>query len=147
MLLLKSFTFNFGRKFSEVVYHFVRLKGQDNLDWFGTMSGHGKEYCFYILLLVSIIFVLMFYFGVARKVQNATKQNYRGIFVMGYITLVILNCVCIATFVSPSAVVTFPMLQICVWDILWYSIFYEVCSLLVKVYSNAQNLHLLNCWK
>lgn len=147
MLLLNSFTLPFGRKLSEVVYFFVKLKGEDNINWFGNMQGHGKEYCFYFLFLLSIAFVLIYYFGVACKVQNATKQNYRGIFIMGYITLVVLSCVGMAAFVSPSAVTTLPMLEICLWNLLWYSLLYEAWSLLVKGWSNAQNIHLKNCWK
>lgn len=147
MFLLNSFTLPFGKKLSEVVYYFIKLKGEDNINWFGNVSGHGKEYCFYMLLLVSVAFVAVFYFGVASKVQNATKQNYRGIYIMGYITLIVLSCVGIAAFVSPSAVTTIPMLEICLWDILWYSILYEGWSLLFKGMSKAQNIHLLNCWK
>lgn len=146
MLPLSAFTLPFGKKLSFVVYFFVKLKGSDNINWFGDKL-HGKEYSFYFLLLLSIAFVLVYYFGVASKVQNATKQNYRGIFIMGYITLVVLSCVGMASFVSPSAVATLPMLEICLWDILWYSVLYEVFSLLVKGWSNAQNIHLWNCWK
>ncbi len=147
MLLLSAFTLPFGKKLSEVVYFFIKLKGEDNINWFGSMSGHGKEYCFYFLLLLSLVFVLVYYFIVASKVQNATKQNYRGIFIMGYITLAVLSCVGIAAFVSPSAVATLPMLQICLWDLLWYTLLYESWSLLFKGWSNAQNIHLTNCWK
>lgn len=147
MTLLNSFTLSFGKKMSEFVYYFVKLKGDDNIAWFGNMQGHGKEYCFYFLLLISLAFVLVFYFGVASKVQNGTKQNYRGIYIMGYITLVVFSCIGIAAFVTPSAVMTLPMLEICLWNILWYSILYEVFSLLFKDLSKAQGLHLLNCWK
>jgi len=147
MLLLNSFSLSFGKKLSEVTYYFVKLKGDDNILWFGNMQGHGKEYCFYFMLLLSIVFALVFYFGIASNVQNATKQNYRGIYFMGYITLVVLSCIGIAAFVTPSAVMSMPMLEICLWDILWYSIVFEVTSLLFKDLSNAQGLHLLNCWK
>ena len=100
-----------------------------------------------IALLLLSISALIYYFIVASKVQNATKQNYRGIFIMGYITLAVLSCVGIAAFVSPSAVATLPMLQICLWDLLWYTLLYESWSLLFKGWSNAQNIHLTNCWK
>lgn len=146
MILLSTFTLSWGKKLSEVVYNFVKLKGEDNIGWFGNMQGHGKEYCFYFLLLISLAFTLVFYFGVASKVQNATKQNYRGIYLMGYITLVVLSCIGIAAFVTPEAVMTMPMLEICLWNILWYSVLFEVFSLLVKDFSKAQNIHLLNCW-
>ncbi len=146
MFVLSAFTLPLGKKLSEVVYFFIKLRGEDNINWFG-MLGHGKEYCFYFLLLLSLAFVLVYYFIVASKVQNATKQNYRGIFIMGYITLVVLSCVGMAAFVSPSAVATLPMLQICLWDLFWYSLLYESWSLLVKGWSNAQNIHLTNSWK
>lgn len=147
MLPLSAFTLPFGKKLSDVVYFFVKPIGADNINWFGNTLCHGKEYCFYFLFLLSIAFVLVYYFGVASKVQNATKQNYRGIFIMGYITLVVLSCVGMAAFVSPSAVATLPMLEICLWDILWYGLLYEAWSLLFKGRSNAQNIHLTNCWK
>lgn len=146
MLLLSSFTLSGGRKLSEIFYHFVNLKGGNNTAWFGTMQGHGKEYCFYILLLVALIFAYVYYFQLAKKVQNATKQNYRGIFIMGYITLVVLSCVCMAIVVTPSAVMTVPMLEITVWNILWYSLFFEGFSL-VFMGMTRQGVHLGNCWK
>lgn len=147
MLLLSTFTLPFGKKLSGVVYYFIKLKGNDNINWFGNMQGHGMEYCLYFLLLVSFAFVLLYYKVIAKKVQNATKQNYRGIFIMGYFTLVGLSCVGMAVFVTPSAVATFPMLEICLWDILWYGLLYEGLSQLFKGWSNAQNIHLTNCWK
>ena len=146
MLLLSSFSLSWGKKLSEVTYYIVKLKGEDNIGWFGSMQGHGKEYCFYILLLVALSFALAFYFGVASKVQNATKQNYRGMYIMGYIALVILSCIGMAVFVTPSAVKTLPMLEICLCNIFWYSVLFEVFSLLFKDLSKAQGVHLLNCW-
>ena len=146
MVLLSSFTLPFGVKLSRFAYFFVKLKDANTTNWFGAQE-HGKEYCLYCLLLVSLIFAFVFYRGVAKNVQNATMQNYRGIYFMGYITLVVLSCIAIAAMVTPAAVFTLPMLEICLWDIFWYSLLFEVCSLCLKHYSNAQGIHLLNCWK
>ena len=146
MLLLSSFTLPVGRKLSEVIYCFVKLQGEKNISWFGNMQGHGKEYCFYILFLVALIFACVYYFQIAKKVQNATKQNYRGIYIMGYITLVVLSCVCMAIVVTPSAVMTMPMLEISLWNIAWYSLFFEIFSIIGMRMTN-QGVHLGNCWK
>lgn len=146
MLLLSSFTLSGGKKLSEIFYYFIKLKGENNIAWFGNMQGHGKEYCFYILLLVALVFAYVYYFQLAKKVQNATKQNYRGIFIMGYITLTVLSCVCMAIVVTPSAVLTTPMLEISLWNILWYSLFFEGFSL-AFMSMTKQGIHLCNCWK
>ena len=110
-------------------------------------GGHGQEYCLWFLIIVSFLTAAIFYFGIAKNIQNATKKNYLSTYVMGYICLVAINYVGMQLIVDANVLTSFNMVKVCLVDILYYTILFEVASLIFKQFSDAGNIHLFNISK
>lgn len=101
-----------------------------------------------MLFIVTIATAYIFYFVVAKNAANATKNNYKVVFLLGMLVLWMVNLVIIPTIVDDWNY-TFEMnnIVLSVVDTLCYIVLYEIVSLLIKDKSNARHIHLLNCWK
>ena len=79
---------------SEIFYSFVmNTRASDYKEYF--QNGHnycnGMEYLFIALLLVPLCFCLYFYYVQAANLANGTKKNYIVIFLLGFLTLLVVN--------------------------------------------------------
>lgn len=107
-------------------------------------EGHGLEYCFLFLFGVSLVFTLIFYFGMATNVNNATPKNYLLTMLMGYIVLVATNYFGFATIFGNECISSMNLLKVSLIDILYYAILFELFSLAFKNMSNASNIDLIS---
>lgn len=108
----------------------------------------GKDWALIFMLLISVVGVLCYYFGVAQKLKNATATNYLIVFGLGIVLLLAFNFFVIPNCITPK----FPikkiwdlnLLKFCLVDILYYTIMYEVWSLIFKGLSKDNHQHLFN---
>lgn len=110
----------------------------------GPKGGHGMEYGLYILLLVSLFFVVAFYYGVcARDADNATKKNYLTVLLLGMITLVFVNYVALTLLTGYyNTLFNMNMFAFNLLDLVYFVLLYQLWSWLLKDKSNAPNIDL-----
>lgn len=146
-------SFEFTVKLSNGLYQWLLDGREENYKVIfsndGPGAGHGMEYCFFFMFGVSLITALIYYFGIASDINNATKKNYLSSWIMGFICLVAINYAGMEVILDGNASVlpSFNMVKICLIDIIYYSVLFEVFSLLFKDHSNASNIHLLTAFK
>lgn len=108
----------------------------------------GKDWGLIFMLVISLVAVLCYYFGVAQKLKNATSANYLLVFGLGILVLLTFNCFVIPNCVTPK----FPikriwdlnLLKFCVIDILYYTVMFEIWSLIVRGFSKDNHKDLIN---
>ena len=150
-------SFDFTVKISNFLYQWVMDASEGNprgslyraiFSNDGQGGGHGMEYCLFFLLIVSIVSAAIFYFGIASNIQNATKNNYLSTYIMGFICLAVINYVGMQLIVEDVNVLTsFNMVKVCLIDIVYYTVLFELASLLMKGLSQAGDIHLLSLFK
>lgn len=116
-------------------------------DFANNANGHtnGMMYMLIALLLVSLIATAVYYYGVASKVANATKKNYMVVYLLGLITLIVVNFVVMATIPEMKNVFTsYNMWMINLIDVLYYTILFQLWSWLVKSTSKSPNIDLIS---
>ena len=109
-----------------------------------SQGGHGMEYCLFFLLGISLVFTLIYYFGVAADIRHATPKNYLLTMVMGYIVLAAVNYLGIATLFSNDALASFNLVKITLIDIVYYIVLFEVFSLMFKNMSKASGVDFIS---
>ena len=150
-------SFEFTRRISEFLYQWVMdvsegaPRGSLYTKIFsndGVKGGHGMEYCLFYLVGVSLVTAAIFYFLVASSIQNATKKNYITSFVVGFVCLVVINYLATQIILPEVNVLkSFNMVKVCLVDIVYYTVAFELWSLLMKDSSKAGGLHLLTAIK
>lgn len=106
-----------------------------------TQGAGGLSYLFLTLIVISLVTAVIFYYGIAKNVSAATKKNYVVVCLMGLVTLLVFNFV--VAFVGcewSSCLSSWNMWKICLIDILYYFILFEIWSLLIKGKSNAETI-------
>ena len=150
-------SFDFTVRLSDGIYEW--LLNQDDPESFTSLFsnatptyGHGIEYSFFFLLIASVLSAVAFYFVIANNIQAATKRNYVITWLMGYICLVVINFAGLAV-LCPDGLdyifheQFFNMVRICFIDFFYYTIIFEIWSLLFKGASKAGDIHLLTVFK
>lgn len=137
-------------KLSEIFYPFVMNTRAADYHYFqnGPTYGNGLEYLFIALLVVPLLFCLYFYYAQASKVSNATKKNYLIIFLLGFLTLVVVNFVFMVTLSDyRNALGSANLWKINFIDAVYYIILYQLYSWFAKTGSKARNIDLISCFK
>jgi hypothetical protein len=138
---------------SEAFYKWVLNKrpgsGYSELWQNGYNLGSGMARAFLFLILVSLVAVLIYYFVVSKKPINATIKNYLITCLIGYVTLVVVNIVALKLITKAPIELIFSinMLWVCIVDILYYLVFFELFSLCFKKLSNAPHIDLIGIFK
>ncbi|MBE6267405.1 MAG: hypothetical protein E7092_00180 [Bacteroidales bacterium] len=119
------------RRFAEFFYGFcvdMKLKlftpapqGDDGLAWL-----------LIFLLGSSALFAAIYYFGVERDARNATPKNYLSLYIAGYLTLVAVNFVGLASIAKDGELPLVDIFYVSLIDIIYYSILFEIHSLWMK---------------
>lgn len=108
----------------------------------------GRDWGLIFLLLVSLAAVLVYYFGVASNLKNATRANYFIVFGLGIVTLLLLNCFVIPNVITPkfpiSKIWDVNLLKFCGISIVYYAIVYEFFSFVIMNLSRDKHRHLIN---
>lgn len=106
----------------------------------------GRDWGLIFMLGISLVAVLVYYFGIAPQLKNANTPNYLIVYGLGIFTLVLINCCVIPNLVTPripiKEVMDLNMLKFSLWDILLYTIMYEVWSLIFMPLSRDKHRHL-----
>lgn len=149
-------SFDFTVKISNAIYQWVLDPGEGNprgslykaiFSNDGT-GGHGMEYCLFFLLIVSILTAAAYYFIIASNIRSATKNNYFWTYVMGFICLVIINYLGMQLILDDVNVLkSFNMVKLCLIDIAYYTVLFEIASLLMKPLSKAGDIELISLIK
>ncbi len=108
----------------------------------------GKDWGLIFLLAISLVAVLIYFFVIAQKMKDATDTNYLTIYGLGIVLLLAFNCFVIPNCVTPK----FPikdiwdlnLLYFCLIDILYYTLLFEVWSLLFRGLSKDTNRDLIS---
>lgn len=122
------------------------LEEQDGVNTFETYlsdsnGGYGFSWLFLVLVIVSLLTAVIFYYGIAQSSSNATKKNYVITSLLGLITMLVLNFVVVFLFCDWSSCFSSGnMWKICAIDVAYYFILFEVWSLLVKGKSKANTI-------
>ena len=133
---------------SEFIYSFVLNTRANDYHYFqnGHGYGYGMEYLFIALLVIPLVFCLYFYFVHASKLQNGTKNNYMVIFILGFLTLVVVDFVLMSTCAGyRNAFSSGNMWKVNLLDIIYYPVVYQLFSWFVKSFSKVPNIDLINC--
>lgn len=110
-------------------------------------QGYGMQWAFIIMLLVSVIGVCCYYFGVAGSAVKATKQNYIVVFILSLLTMWVLDYVIIYVVADMDDPLTWNMLKLNLVNSVYFAIMYEIWSIFIKGGTNAPNIDLISCWK
>lgn len=139
---------NIFASLSEFVFSFLMNTRADDYEHFqnGPAYGGGMEYLFIALLLVPMAFCAVYYFGVAQKLANGTKKNYLVVFLIGFLTLWVLNFVIMATMSGMrNPFGSLNMWKINLVEIIYYPVLYQVYSWFMKSGSKVRNTDLISC--
>lgn len=100
-----------------------------------------------MLVLITALTVLSFYYVVAKVASNATRRNYLVVFGLGLLVLMLAVFIIVPTIVD-NWEYTFDEnnLRLAGINAIYYIIVYEVSSLFAKEASNAKHIHLFNCF-
>lgn len=108
----------------------------------------GRDWGLIFMLLVCLAAVLVYYFGVASNLRNATRANYLIVWGLGIVTILLLNCFVIPNIITPKFSIgkiwDLNLLRFCLIDIVYYSIVYEVFSFVFMGISRDKHRHLIN---
>ena len=126
-------------RFADFFYGFVTFK--DNL--FSEYECHAV--CFLFLIGVSLVFTLVYYFFIDSNARNATPKNYLSVSIMGYFALVAINYLGLATIAHENVLIKTDILLICLADIIYYILLFELWSLVFKGLSkNSKNIDFIS---
>lgn len=119
-------------------YHFLSVKaGQD-----------GMLYAFIIVVLISLLSAVVFYYGISKNASSATKKNYVVSSLLGFVTVVVLNYLVVFLVCKwGTCLMSLNMLKICLIDIVYYFVLHEIWSLIIKGKSNARTIDWISIFK
>ena len=109
-------------------------------------GGYGMQWAFITMLLVSVIGVCCYYFGIASQAVKATKQNYIVVFILSLLTMWVLDYVIIYAVAGMDDPLTWNMLKLNLVNSVYFAFMYEIWSWFLKGGSKAPNIDLLTCW-
>lgn len=109
--------------------------------------GYGMQWAFLIMLVVSVIGVCCYYFGVAGNAVKATKNNYIWVFILSLLTMWVLDYVILYTVSEMNDPLTWNVLKLNLLNSVYFAVMYEIYSIFIKSGSNAPNIDLITCWK
>ena len=140
------------KKISNAIYQWILNPDTDDYSVIYQYDdgGKGMFWCFWILMAVSLASVLIYYFVIVKGNQdNASRKNYLTTFVLGLITLIVVNIVVLKLCQSGNECDLFTMnlLKINLIDIVYYTILFEVWSLVFKGMSEDPNRDLISCFQ
>ena len=108
----------------------------------------GRDWGLIFMLLVCTAAVLVYYFGVASNLKNATRANYLIVWGLGIVTILLLNCFVIPNIITPKCPIgkiwDLNLLKFCLIDIVYYSLVYEILSFVFMRLSRDKHRHLIN---
>lgn len=146
--------FQWSKNLSGLLYEFMLDPREGgSTDSFNVIfvNNNGLEWCLFFLLGVSLIFAFLYYCVIAAKASGATIGNYIYMYVAGYVALCLITLLGLSALVNGEASVltSFNVWKICIINILWYTILYEIISLLFKdvifaKLTKANNIHLIS---
>lgn len=100
--------------------------------------------CLLFLLIVSFLTVIIYYFVVDSNARNATPKNYLLSALMGYVILVAITFLGLATITSKDVFVT-DIFIICGVNIIYFVLLFEIWSLIFKGMSkNSKNIDFIS---
>lgn len=105
----------------------------------------GFSLCFLLLMSSAAIFSAVYYFMLVKpQASNDTTKNYLLISLLGLIFLWVANFVSFKLIINQNMFVDRNMLWVCLIDIVYYVLFFQLFSWLFKpiVHSNKDFLHL-----
>lgn len=113
-------------------------------------GGKGMLWCFWALMAVSLVAVLIYYFAIIKGNQNmATRVNYLTTFVLGIVTVVVVDIVVLKLCQqgNESPFFTMNLLKMCLLNVVYYIVMFEVWSLAFRSYSDDPKRDLISCFK
>ena len=134
---------------SEIFYSFVMNTRASDYQFFqnGHNYGNGLEYLFIALLVIPLCFCLYFYFVQASNLANGTKKNYMVIFLLGFLSLLVVDFVLMTTCAGHrNALTSWNMWKINMIDIIYYPVMYQLYSWFIKGASKVPNIDLISCF-
>lgn len=123
---------------SKFIYQFAYKHPNDVDDEVQTLNdiligNSGFSYLFWLLIVVSGLTAVVYYYGIAAKAASATKQNYIVSSILGLITLLVFNFLFLFLFCDfKECLQSKIMWLITLLDIVYYFICHELWSLLIK---------------
>lgn len=138
--------FNFTERLASIMYGWTMDATESSFDqvFDSANAGYGMEYCLFFLLGVSLLSTLTFYFGISSNIRNSTPKNYLLTMIIGYLVLVGANYLGIASIYGNEAIESFNLVKICLMDIFYFVVLYEIFSLVFKGFSNASWIDLIS---
>lgn len=134
---------------SEKLYSFVMNTRASDWHFFqnGQTYHNGLEYLFIALLVIPLCFCLYFYFVQAANLANGTKKNYMVIFLLGFLSLLVVNFVLMYKCAGhPNAITSGNMWKINMIDVIYYPVMYQLYSWFIKDASKVPNTDLISCF-
>ena len=113
-------------------------------------GGKGMLWCFWALMAVSLAAVLVYYFVIVKGDQNrATRLNYLTTFVLGIVTIVVVDIVVLKLCQQGNECPFFTMnlLKMCLLNIAYYIILFEAWSLAFRGLSEDPKRDIFSCFK
>ena len=148
-------TFDFTVKLSNIIYKWILDPSEGNPR--GSLykaifsndgnGGHGMEQCLFFLLFTSLAAAGVYYFVVASNIKQATKSNYVVTWIGGFICLLIINYLGLTVTLDADVFSSFNMIKLCFIDAAYYTVLFELWSLVMLPFSKAGNIHLLSLHK
>lgn len=77
-------------KLSSNLFNWVLHTDKSDYQYLSNNGGHGLAIALAILLVVSLLVALIYYFVLSKTTVNATKKNYISVGIMGMIVMVLL---------------------------------------------------------
>ena len=116
----------------------------------GNSQPDGMMWTLVFVLCISLLVAAIYYFVVVKSnASNDTKANYLMIYIIGYVALVVTTLVGLDLLIPKinlSELFTFDMFKVCLINVLWYSLVFELWSYLFKGIVNS-NTDLITIWK
>ena len=138
-------------KLAKVLYGWL-LDGTEVYSTYFTYE-HGWLLCFYMLLGVALGAALIYYFGIATKVNSATKENYLWTWIFGYIVLFFFTPLVFQLMFRGQGCNIFDFTLVFVFvgllNAIYYTLVFELCSYFFSNTSatKARNIHLFTLFK
>lgn len=142
------------KKLADVLYKWLLEEGQDFVTYFTRPEDpRGLNICLFIMLTVSFGAAAFYYWGVASKVNSATKANYLWTYLFGYIVLFLFTPLLFQLIFRNEGcdVMSFwiVFVKIGLINLVYYTIVYQLCSsfLCTTPWTKAKNITLFTAFK
>lgn len=142
---------NIIHSISKPIYSWVLEKSSETYANFYAVGSpqhwDGRDWGLIFLLAISLVAVLVYYFIVASQLKNANSTNYYIVYGLGIFTLILVDCCLIPNLVTPKCpireVMDLNMLWFCCSSVLYYTVMYELFSLIFMTLSRDKHRHLI----